>query len=148
MDEDTIIGEIETQFPEFSVHFNERMGRIWIREVPKDSFKQCLEFLKEELKFGHLTTITADDDTEKIRIIYHLIRDIEERGSLNLQVDIEREPPTISTVTDIYPSANLYEREVFDLVGVEFKGHPNLKRLMQPEDVPEDMHPLRKEKEE
>lgn len=148
MDEENLIEKIEMQFPDVNVHFNERMGRIWVRDVSKDSFKNCLEFLKDELDYGHLTTITADDDTEQIRVIYHLIRDVEERSSLNLEVGIDRNDPTIETVTDIYPAANLYEREEFDLVGVNFEDHPNLQRLMQPKDVPKDKHPLRKEKEE
>lgn len=144
MKEEEIIERIEDKFPDLTVSLNERTNRIWIKGTSKADFKDQLRFLKEDLKFGHITTITADDDREKIRIIYHLLRDIEERAYLNFQVNVERENPEIATVTDIYPAANLYEREEYDLVGVTFKGHPNLERLMLPKEKPEDYHPLRK----
>lgn len=139
-----LIGKIEKKFPDVEVSLKERTNRIWVKDVDMNGFKEILRFLKEAMEFDHLSTITADDDTEQIRIIYHLVRDIEERAYLNLEVDIDRETPKISTITDIYPAANLYEREEFDLVGVEFQGHPNLERLMLPKDTPEGKHPLRK----
>ncbi|NIQ07099.1 MAG: hypothetical protein GWO20_15650 [Candidatus Korarchaeota archaeon] len=144
MKEQAIIKQIRGKYPELEVSLNERTNRIWVRGAEKDAFKDPLQYLKDDLKFGHITTITADDDREKVRIIYHLVRDVEERAYLNFEVDIDREDPIIETVTDIYPAANLYEREEFDLVGVTFEGHPNLKRLMLPEDTPEGEHPLRK----
>jgi NADH-quinone oxidoreductase subunit D len=66
-------------------------------------------------------------------------------GTVTLKNRISREKPVTQTITDILPGANLYEREVFDLLGVVFEGHPNLKRLMLPDLWPQGDYPLRRD---
>jgi NADH-quinone oxidoreductase subunit C len=62
---------------------------------------------------------------------------------LRVKVRVGGDTPTVPTITRIYPNANWYEREVFDLFGIAFAGHPDLRRLLMPEDW--DGHPARKD---
>ncbi|MEM2083837.1 MAG: NADH-quinone oxidoreductase subunit C, partial [Nitrososphaerota archaeon] len=63
----------------------------------------------------------------------------------NVKTSIDKNNPEIDTITDIIPGASFYEREIYDLLGVNFIGHPNLKRVILPENWPKGVYPLRKE---
>jgi len=88
----------------------------------------------------HVSTITGIDAGEDIAVIYHLHCG----GSLlNLKVMVPKKDPRLRTVTDIFPGAALYEREVMEMLGVTFEGHPDPSRIFLPDDWKEG-HPLRK----
>jgi len=124
----------------------DKRGVLWI-ECDVSDFKEILAFLCE-LGYSHLSTITALDHLEenKFALIYHILSfENHPKIPICLRTYINRDSPEIETVLDIYPHALVYEREVFDLMGIKFKGHKGLKRLLIPEDAPEDYHPLRKD---
>jgi NADH-quinone oxidoreductase subunit C len=78
----------------------------------------------------------------RFQITYHILsHSLKER--LRLAVRLDGDDAAIDSITPVWPSANFYEREVFDLFGVHFGGHPNLTRIMMPEDWKG--HPLRKD---
>jgi NADH-quinone oxidoreductase subunit C len=62
---------------------------------------------------------------------------------LRLRVLVDEANPSVQSITEVWPGANYYEREVFDLFGIRFEGHPNLRRIMMPDDW--QGHPLRKD---
>jgi NADH-quinone oxidoreductase subunit C len=99
-----------------------------------------------ETVFEVLSDLTALDwtkkDDEKIQIVYHLFS-YGKRHQIVLKVDLPREAPRIATVEGVWKAANWLEREVFDLFGVDFVGHSDLRRIMLPEDWVG--HPLRKD---
>lgn len=92
--------------------------------------------------FNHITTITAVDKKENYELVYHLRN---QGFALNLKVTVPKDDPKIPSVTGIQAGANLYEREVNDLMGIFPEGHPNPARLILDYDWPEGLHPLRKE---
>jgi NADH-quinone oxidoreductase subunit B/C/D len=120
--------------------------------VPKDHVKDVLRFLNSQAnpRFQRLDDLTAiDESTRRKRklfpdftLVYHLLS-FDPAARLRLKVPLSGPDPTADTVTDIWPSANWYEREVYDLLGVRFEGHPNLQRLIMPPDW--EGHPLRKD---
>jgi len=119
-----------------------RERRIFVY-IKKDALKNAVKYLAKDLKFKHLSTITGVDSGEEIEVIYHLAY----KGSieLSLELTVPKNKPSVPTVTDLIPGAVLYEREVHDLLGVNFEGHPDLSPLLLPDGWPQDVYPLRKE---
>ena len=95
--------------------------------------------------YNFLEDVTAVDwypSEPRFQVVYHILSHSLKRR-LRLTVRLESEDASLDSITSIWPSANFYEREVFDLFGVHFDGHPNLRRIMMPEDW--QGHPLRKD---
>lgn len=113
---------------------------VYIRE---HVLREAVNYLVKVLGFKHLSTITGVDLSTEIEVIYHLAYE----GSimLSLSFTVSKENPNAPTITDLIPGAVLYEREVHDLLGVKFEGHPDLSPLILPEEWPSDVYPLRKE---
>jgi len=103
--------------------------------------RDAISLLLKHVENAELSTITGTDLGNEIELNYHMACG----GTVTLKNRVSREKPVIRTITDILPGANLYEREVFDLLGVIFVGHPNLKRLMLPENWPKGNYPLRRD---
>ncbi len=99
--------------------------------------------MAQEADFTHISTINGVDVGDEIEVIYHL--SLHGSTELSLKVRTPKDKPILPTITDIIPGATLYEREVHDLLGVTFEGHPDLSPLVLPEGWPADVYPLRKE---
>ncbi|TEU06006.1 NADH-quinone oxidoreductase subunit C [Candidatus Bathyarchaeota archaeon] len=116
-----------------------RPRRIWF-SVRKEKLADAITHLVGE-GFVHLSTITGLEGENGLEVIYHLNR----KGlEASLKVEVSVKQPVLPTITPIIPGAILYEREVHELLGVVFSGHPNLSLLILPEDWPEGVYPLRK----
>jgi formate hydrogenlyase subunit 5 len=89
-----------------------------------------------------ISAISGLDLGGKIGLMYHIRTN---GGIVTVRTEVPKENPKIATITDIIPGASFHEREVADLFGVVFQGHPNLARLLLPEDWPENLYPLRKD---
>ena len=119
--------------------------------VERPKLKEVLRFLKTEAtpKFRRLDDLTAIDESARrernafpdYTLVYHLLS-YESASRIRLKVALHGEDPTTQSITDLWPSANWYEREVYDMFGIRFEGHPNLRRLIMPYDW--QGHPLRK----
>jgi NADH dehydrogenase I D subunit len=119
--------------------------------VERARVPEVLRFLKDEAdpKFRRLEDLTAIDESLRrdrsaypdFTLVYHLLS-FDTATRIRLKVPLYGESPKVRSVTDIWPSANWYEREAFDMFGVGFEGHPNLQRLIMPHDW--ERHPLRK----
>jgi len=98
-----------------------------------------------QASYNFLEDVTAVDwypSEPRFQITYHILSmSLKER--LRLVVRLDSDDAAVDSITSVWPSANFYEREVFDLFGVHFGGHPNLRRIMMPEDW--NGHPLRKD---
>jgi len=98
-----------------------------------------------ELQFTFLSDVTGVDRfpvEPRFELNYHLLS-LERRERLRLKVRVGSNDPVVESVTRVWPGANWHEREVFDLFGVRFEGHPDLHRILMPEDW--EGHPLRKD---
>jgi NADH:ubiquinone oxidoreductase subunit C len=116
-----------------------RAGRIFVC-VGREHLKKVIAFLKDD-GFVHLSGITGLQSGDSFELLYHL------NGGgilLTVRVNLPLNDDVAPTITDIIPGALLYEREIHDLFGVKFEGHPNLEPLILPEDWPRDVHPMRK----
>lgn len=115
-------------------------------KVKPDSVRKVCLALRDDpgLKFDVLSDLTAVDrpTDEVIQLVYHLYS-YNSRQQIVLKVDLDRESPRIATVEDVWKVANWFEREVFDLFGVVFEGHSDLRRILLPEDWVG--YPLRKD---
>ena len=95
--------------------------------------------------YNFLEDMTAVDwfpSTPRFQLSYHILSH-SYKEYIRLRVMLQAEDPTIESITPVWPSANYYEREVFDLFGIRFAGHPNLRRIMMPDDWVG--YPLRKD---
>lgn len=103
------------------------------------------QWLRDEQAFNRASTVTALDwypQEPRFEVVY-LLHSVKQNLRLRLKVRLPGENPTVDSVTGVWPGANWYEREVFDLFGVTFTNHPNLRRIMMPEEW--EGHPLRKD---
>ena len=98
--------------------------------------------LEPELGFDFLTSLTALHDGTELRLVYHLFS-YQHRHAVVLKCAVSLEAAELPSCVGVWPVADWYEREAFDLFGVRFTGHPDLRRLLLPEDWPG--HPMRKD---
>jgi NADH-quinone oxidoreductase subunit C len=115
--------------------------------IEKDVIREACSILRDsaDCPFNYLADLTCVDwyPTEpRFEVVYHLLS-IPAKERVRLKARLDGSSPVIESVTSVWPSANFYEREVFDLFGVRFTGHPNLERIMMPDDW--EGHPLRKD---
>ena len=113
--------------------------RSWLREA-------CVLLRDDQdCPFDFLSDVTCVDwlpSEPRFEVVYQLLS-IPKKERVRLKVRLEGSSPAIDTVTSVWPAANYFEREVFDLFGIRFIGHPYLRRLLMPEDW--EGHPLRKD---
>ncbi len=111
---------------------------------------ELLRYLKLEAPqpYRRLEDLTAIDESARRRrpnqdftLVYHLLS-FDQPGYLRVKVPLKGEAPEVPSITELWPAANWYEREAFDMFGIRFAGHPNLRRILMPERWPG--HPLRK----
>ncbi len=145
MDAREIYDKLERQFPGKVSGFKEDVLDPYLR-VDSQAIVEVCSFLRDEpgLKFEILSDLTCLDlpKENKIQVVYHLYS-YSQRHQIVLKVDLPREEPRVSTMEGVWKAANWFEREVFDLFGVVFEGHSDLRRIMLPEDWVG--HPLRKD---
>lgn len=113
--------------------------------VARESIRQACTQLKSQGLTDFLSDVTCADyypRDPRFEIAYHLLS-MKRKERVRLKVRLDGNDPVIESMTALWPSANFFEREVFDLFGVRFLGHPYLRRLVMPEDW--EGHPLRKD---
>lgn len=119
-------------------------GEVTLEIHPAKIVPAC-RHLKEGQQFERLADLTAVDwhpREPRYEVVYHL-HSVSRNQRLRLKCRLPGDAPEVDSVTAVWRSANWHEREVFDLFGIRFRGHPNLRRIMLPEDW--EGHPLRKD---
>jgi NADH-quinone oxidoreductase subunit C len=145
MDAQQIFARLEQQFPGKVHDFKGDVAEPYLK-VDRTAIVDVCRFLRDDadLKFEVLSDLTALDwpKEEIIQVVYHLYA-YTRRQQIVLKVDLPRDNPSVATVEGVWKVANWFEREVYDLFGVIFEGHSDLRRIMLPEDWVG--YPLRKD---
>ncbi len=115
--------------------------------VDRDNIREACVLLKDdpECVFNFLSDVTCVDwypAEPRFEVVYHLLS-IPKKERVRLKVRLNSSSPAVESLTSVWPGANYFEREVFDLFGVRFTGHPYLRRILMPEDW--EGYPLRKD---
>ena len=118
-------------------------GRVKVVVEP-GAHRRAVEALKAKFGELHVFSIVGADLRDRFELTYNLWL-YEPRVHVMLKTTLPRDAAEVETITDLVPGSTLYEREVYEMLGVRFKGHPNLARLFLPEDWPEGLYPLRKD---
>ena len=142
----TLIESLSAKFGDKIIGVNEPYGLLTF-ETTKDVIIEVLRFLKEDEagNFNFLTDITAVHYPEKkhgIAVVYHL-HNMVNRVRVRVKVFIDEQHPVIPTATVLWNGANWMERETYDLFGVKFEGHPDLRRILNMDDL--GVHPMLKQ---
>ena len=146
MHPENIVAEIRERFPDEVLSSGSTFGQTWA-VIRREKADNICRYLKEDpdIKMDYLIDVTAVDwkpKTPRFEVVYHL-HSIAHGHSLRLKVPVEEEDAWVPTVSTVWRTANWHERETFDLFGIKFEGHPDLRRILMPDDW--EGHPLRKD---
>ncbi len=119
-----------------------RWNRVKVT-VKIEKLREAILRAQSILNCDHVVQISAADNGKSLELIYHLTGP--HRMVVALAIDIPRDKPEVPTTSDLLPPAGIYERQIHDLLGITFRGHPALKRIILNEDWPEGEYPLRKD---
>jgi len=146
MTSEFVLEAINREFPDAVISSSEPYGFLTL-EVKKEELKKVIHHLKESsLNFMFLTDICGihfpDNKEKELGVIYHL-HNLQENFRIRLKTFFPKANAEVETVTDLFSGANWMERETFDFYGIKFKGHPDLRVIMNTEDL--GYNPLLKE---
>jgi NADH-quinone oxidoreductase subunit D/NADH-quinone oxidoreductase subunit C/D len=137
-----VTDQILARFPDFVVADTRKSFEGYIVQV-----ENLIEFataLRDEMGYDYLSSVTGVDylPNEQMEVVYHAYRSTG-GGALVFKVQVPRDNPVVPSLVSLYPGADFQEREAWDLLGIRFEGHPNLKRILMWEGFAG--HPLRKD---
>ncbi|MER3446603.1 MAG: NADH-quinone oxidoreductase subunit C [Candidatus Dadabacteria bacterium] len=145
----TVIDSIKTNFSDTVQDVKTFRGETTLL-VKKEKIREICRHLKTDFDFKFIADITAVDYLEKktprFEVVYYLHRfgsEFDENIRIRLKVEVSEEDSKVDSVTPVWSGANWLEREVYDMFGIEFVGHPDLRRILMPEDY--EAFPLRKD---
>jgi NADH-quinone oxidoreductase subunit C len=146
LEQNPIIAKIRSWRPEAIAGLISFRGELTV-VVYREHLRPLAEFMcsDADLTFTYLSDVTGVDRfpiEPRFELNYHLLS-LPRRDTIRLRVRLPGEDPVIESVVPVWPTANWHEREIFDLLGVRFEGHPNLKRMLLPDDW--EGYPLRKD---
>ena len=139
------VATLEKSLPEGSVSGQECFRDQTALIISLDKLPDVMQILRDTFSFRYLIDLTALDfhpAEPRFQVVYHLWSHQDGR-LMRIKASVEGNPPTVPTVTHLWSSANWHERECYDLFGIVFNGHPDLRRILLPEDW--EGHPLRKD---
>ncbi len=138
-----LLTELQALFPEHDLEGRSVPSDDLFITIPADGLRAAVRLLLDEFDLYHLSTITGQAHEENLELLYHFW----DRHGVTLRILLPYDALTMPTLTDLIPGANFYEREIWEMLGVTFEGHPDLQRLLMPDDW-EGEHPLRLEYDE
>ena len=141
--EETLQHDMEARFPQLAGKIRiPKSHRIWV-DVPQENFREVFDFANKMKGFTYICTITGLDEGEYLAFIYHLAQP--SGIVMNMKTRVPKAAPILKTVTDVFPAAEFYERELMDLLGARVEGLTPGKHYPLPDDWPAGQYPLRKD---
>lgn len=144
---DIVLSSLKRRFPDAVLDHSEPHGMLTL-ETTREQIIPLLDFVKHDadLQVNFLTSLCGihypDNVGKELGVVYHL-HSFRNNFRFRVKVFFPIDDPVVPTATTVWPAANWMERETYDFFGVLFTGHPNLKRILNVEDL--DVFPLRKE---
>jgi NADH-quinone oxidoreductase subunit C len=138
----TVLAKLKTRFGAKLLSADVVRAQLVKVVIDRADLVDVCRFLKSEIGFAHLACISAVDWKDHFESVYH----IEDYGTgcvVQVNARIPHDDPKIASVCSVWNAANFHEREAWDLMGIVYEGHPNLKRILLPDDFK--FHPLRKD---
>ena len=146
MNREEIVPALQHRFPEAILSIFEKSATRVYLEIKADAIVGLAEYLFKELG-ARFNIASGVDDRNQMEILYHFtLEDI--NLLLSLRVILPKTDLAIASLTPVFRAAHWVEREIHELLGIHFVGHPNLERLLLPEEWPEGVYPLRKDYQE
>ena len=140
-----VVSKLSNRFGN-AIESNEVLSDMLCITVKKESIQSILLFLRDdlELQYNFLTTLCGMHypEKEQLGVVYHL-HSFVNNHRIRIKTVTELNDPKIQTITTIWPAANWMERETYDFYGIEFEGHPNLKRILNMDEMTD--FPMRKD---
>ncbi len=141
-----IESKLRNKFPQAILEVSEFRGDLTFL-VDKNSIVEICKFLRddEELSFDLLVDLCGVDRAkrkDRFEVVYHLVS-LKNKFRLRLKTRVDEKDCEVESVTSVYPTANWHERETYDMFGIIFKNHPDLRRMYMPEEF--EYYPLRKD---
>jgi len=137
--------ELKTRFGELISEPVEFRGEITVQLSDPNRIAEICDFAKKQLGFDFLVDVSSVDNygsDPRFTVVYHLYG-YGHRCSLRIKTDVGEEASELPTVTGVWKTADWHEREVYDMMGIRFRGHPDLRRILMWEGYP--YFPLRKD---
>jgi len=141
---DKLFGSLGKSFGENIQHQSEFRGETTYT-ISASDLREIAKFCRDELSFDYLLDITSIDnfgEEPRFEIVYHLYS-MPHAVTLRLKLKVSEDVGVVDTVSDIWPTANWHEREIYDMMGIKFDGHPDLRRILMWDGYP--FFPLRKD---
>ncbi len=133
-------GLLVREFPEAAQLVRTAPRRLYLTANRSSIYNIC-SFMKDSLGFDHASCISGVDRCDRYQVVYH-ITSYQSKITAEIIVDLPHDNPEVDSVTPLWGGANWHEREAYDMFGIVFKGHPDLRRVLLPDDY--EFFPMRK----
>jgi Ni,Fe-hydrogenase III component G len=143
MTREEVLGDLRKKFKDDIVEIlDERSNKVYI-EIKQESLVKVASYIFKDLK-ARFNTASGVDMRNHMEILYHFL--IENINLLiSLRVKLQKSKLEIDSLSPIFEGANWIEREIHEILGINFRGHPDLRRLLLPDDWPDGVYPLRRD---
>jgi NADH-quinone oxidoreductase subunit C len=135
-------GELPRLLNDSAFDFKVQGERTAAIKCGRESILELCRQLKDRYAFEHLSLISAVDLLDRFQLVYHLAS-YQNHSLLEIKIDVPKEDPKVKSVTPLWGGANWHEREAYDMMGIVFEGHPDMRRILLPQDYK--YFPLRKD---
>jgi NADH-quinone oxidoreductase subunit C len=137
--------KLKEKFGDLIAEPTEFRGEISVKISDAEKITDVCEFAKRNLGFNYLVDVSSVDnygDDPRWTVVYHL-RNLQNGNEIRLKTDVSEEKSKLPSVIGVWKTANWHEREIYDMMGIHFRGHPDLRRILMWEGYP--YFPLRKD---